>query len=431
MKNKIVYVGLTADILHKGHLNILKTAKKYGRVIVGLLTDEAITTYKPFPILSFEERKIVLQNLKYVSEVIPQNTLDYSKNLNKIKPDYVVHGSDWKSGVQKNIRKKVVKVLKKWNGKLIEPTYTKGISSSEIKKKISSSLPLIDGRRSRLKRLIASKKIVRVLESHSPLTGMIIEELFTNRKGQREEFDAMWSSSLTDSSIKGKPDNQSVDYSSRLEMLNDILDVTSKPIIFDADNGGRIEHMPYLVKSLDRMGISAMVIEDKIGLKKNSLFKDQSNVKQDTIRNFKNKISVAKKASFSEDFMVIARIESFILGKGLNDAVRRAEEYSKAGADAILIHSKDKTINNLIQFSKRFSKSKFYKPLVCVPSAYPQIKENQLSKIGFKIVIYANHLLRTSYKSMKEVALEILTNQRSFNSRKKMSTIQEVISLIK
>jgi phosphoenolpyruvate phosphomutase / 2-hydroxyethylphosphonate cytidylyltransferase len=430
MKNKIVYVGLTADILHKGHLNILKIAKKYGRVVVGLLTDEAITTYKPFPILSFEERKVVLQNLKYVSEVIPQNTLDYSNNLNKIKPDYVVHGSDWKTGVQKNIRKKVIQEIKKWNGKLIEPTYTKGISSSEIKKKISTSLPLIDGRRSRLKRLIASKKIVRVLESHSPLTGMIIEELFTNKKGKREEFDAMWSSSLTDSSIKGKPDNQSVDYSSRLEMLNDILDVTSKPIIFDADNGGRIEHMQYLVKSLDRMGISAMVIEDKIGLKKNSLFKDQSDVKQDTIKNFKKKISVAKKIS-SKDFMVIARIESFILGKGLNDAIKRAEEYSKAGADAILIHSKDKSINNLTQFAKKFSNSKFYKPLVCVPSAYPQVKENELSKIGFKIVIYANHLLRTSYKSMKEVALEILTNQRAFNSRKKMSTIKEVISLIK
>jgi phosphoenolpyruvate phosphomutase len=259
---------------------------------------------------------------------------------------------------------------------------------------------------------------------------MIIEELFTNKKGKREEFDAMWSSSLTDSSIKGKPDNQSVDYSSRLEMLNDILDVTSKPIIFDADNGGRIEHMQYLVKSLDRMGISAMVIEDKIGLKKNSLFKDQSDVKQDTIKNFKKKISVAKKIS-SKDFMVIARIESFILGKGLNDAIKRAEEYSKAGADAILIHSKDKSINNLTQFAKKFSNSKFYKPLVCVPSAYPQVKENELSKIGFKIVIYANHLLRTSYKSMKEVALEILTNQRAFNSRKKMSTIKEVISLIK
>ena len=219
------------------------------------------------------------------------------------------------------------------------------------------------------------------------LTGIIIEELFTNKKGLREEFDAMWSSSLTDSSIKGKPDNQSVDYSSRLEMLNDILDVTSKPIIFDADNGGRIEHIPYLVRSLDRMGISAMVIEDKIGLKKNSLFKDQSDVKQDTIKNFKKKISVAKKASFSDDFMVIARIESFILGKSLSDAIKRAEEYSKAGADAILIHSKDESVNKLAQFTKKFLKSKFYKPLVCVPSAYPQVKENELSKMGFKIVI--------------------------------------------
>ena len=431
MKKKIVYVGLSADIVHKGHLNILKTAQKYGKVIVGLLTDEAISTYKPFPILSFEERKIVVQNLKYVSEVIPQKTLDYSENLKKIKPNYVVHGSDWKKGVQENVRKKVVQLLKRWNGKLIEPNYTGGISSSDIKKKISSTVSLIDGRRSRLKRLISSKKIVRVLESHSPLTGIIIEELFTNKKGLREEFDAMWSSSLTDSSIKGKPDNQSVDYSSRLEMLNDILDVTTKPIIFDADNGGRIEHIPYLVRSLDRMGISAMVIEDKVGLKKNSLFKDQSGVQQDSIKNFKKKISIAKKASFSEDFMVIARIESFILGKGLKDAIKRAEEYSKAGADAILIHSKESSVENLSKFTKIFLKSKFYKPMVCVPSAYPQIKENHLSRMGFKIVIYANHLLRTSYKSMREVASDILKNNRSFDSRKKMSTIKEVISLIK
>jgi len=431
MENKIVYVGLAADILHKGHLNILKTAKKYGRVVVGLLTDEAIATYKPFPLLPFDERKMVIQNIRYVSEVIPQVTLDYTANLKKIKPDYVVHGSDWRKGVQKKIRKKVIQTLRQWNGKLIEPKYTQGISSSEIKKKISSTVSLIDGRRSRLKRLITSKKIVRILESHSPLTGMIIEQLFINKKGNREEFDGMWSSSLTDSSIKGKPDNQSVDYSSRLEMLNDILDVTSKPIIFDADNGGRIEHIPYLVRSLDRMGISAMIIEDKVGLKKNSLFKDQSDVRQDTIKNFKSKISAAKKASFSEDFMVIARIESFILGKSLGDAIKRANEYSKAGADAILIHSKDKSISKLIKFAKNFSKSKFYKPLVCVPSAYPHIKENELAKIGFKIVIYANHLLRTSYKSMSQVALEILKNQRSYNSRNKMSSIKEIINLIK
>jgi phosphoenolpyruvate phosphomutase len=431
MIDKTVYVGLAADILHKGHLNILKLASKYGKVTVGLLTDEAIATYKQIPLLTYNEREAVIKNIRFVDKVIPQKTLDYTSNLKRLKPNFVVHGDDWKEGPQKEVRKKVIKILKLWSGKLVEPRYTSGISSSEIKKKISSSISVIDGRRSRLKRLILSKKIVRIIESHSPLTGKIIEETFINKNNIRQEFDGMWSSSLTDSSFKGKPDNQSVDYSSRLEMLNDILDVTTKPIVFDADNGGRIEHIPYLVKSLDRMGVSAMIIEDKVGLKKNSLFKDQSNVNQDTITNFKKKISVSKKARFSEDFMIIARIESFILEKGLKDALKRAEEYSKAGADAILIHSKDKSIHNLIQFAKKFSKSKYYKPLVCVPSAYSHIREKQLSKIGFKIVIYANHMLRTSYKSMKEVAFDILRNERSFDAKNKMSTVKEIISLIK
>ena len=269
MKNiKNVYVGLSADILHEGHINILKIASQYGNVIVGLLTDEAIASYKNIPYLDFNKRKIVVENIKYVSKVIPQNSLDYVDNLKLIKPNFVVHGDDWKTGVQKKTRDRVVKVLKKWSGKLIEPKYTKNISSTAIKKKISNILSFQDNRVSRLKRLINSKSIVRILESHNSLTGLIIENLKVIKQSNSYEFDGMWSSSLTDSATKGKPDNSSVDFSTRLSSLNDIMEVTTKLLVFDADNGGQLEHLPFLVRSLERCGASAVIMEDKIGLKK-------------------------------------------------------------------------------------------------------------------------------------------------------------------
>ena len=280
-KKKIVYVGLAADIIHDGHINILKTANNFGDVTVGLLTDEAIASYKNIPYLDFNRRKIVIKNLKYVKKVIPQDTLDYVKNLNLIKPNFVVHGDDWKNGIQKNTRDRVIKTLKKWSGKLIEPRYTKNISSTIIKSKILEIGTLPQNRVSRLKRLLTSKSIVRIIESHNSLTGLIIENLTINKKHINLEFDGMWSSSLTDSATKGKPDNSSVDFSSRISSLNDMMDVTTKPLVFDADNGGQLEHLPFLVRSLERSGASAIIMEDKIGLKKNSLFKNQADTKQD------------------------------------------------------------------------------------------------------------------------------------------------------
>ena len=340
-KKKLVYVGLSADILHEGHINILKVANKLGDVIVGLLTDKAIASYKKIPHLSYKQREIVLKNIKFVKKVIPQKTLDYRPNLKMIKPNFVVHGDDWKIGIQKQVRLNVIKTLGKWGGKLIEPKYTKNISSTLIKKDILKVGTSPDTRKSKLKRLVEAKDIVRILESHSALTGMIIENLKIIKNQNFFEFDGMWSSSLTDSALRGKPDNQSVDYSTRIASLNEILEVTTKPLIFDADNGGRIEHLPYMIKSLERMGVSAAIIEDKIGLKKNSLFKDQKGAKQDSIAGFSKKILKAKNATISNDFFIIARIESYILGKNLKDAIKRAEAYSKAGADAILIHSKE------------------------------------------------------------------------------------------
>ena len=431
MNKKIVYVGMAADIIHEGHINLLKKASQYGEVIVGLLTDKAISSYKGVPYLDFKRRRIIIQNIKYVKKIIPQETLDYVSNLNKIKPNYVVHGDDWKKGVQKKTRNRVIKTLKKWSGKLIEPAYTKNISSSIIKEKILEITSMPQNRVSRLKRLMNNKSLVRSLESHNSLTGLIIENLKIQKKNIIEEYDGMWSSSLTDSATKGKPDNSSVDFSSRISSLNDMMDVTTKPLIFDADNGGQLEHLPFLIRSLERSGASAIIIEDKVGLKRNSLFKNQKGTKQDKPEIFAKKIKKICSSRQSKDFMAIARIESFIVGKGLNDALKRAEVYSKAGADAILIHSKEKTPAEIFSFAKKFRKNKYSKPLVAVPSTYSKVYEKDLIKNGFKLVIYANQLLRAAYPAMQLTAKKILENGRSFEIEKKIIPIKEIINLIK
>ena len=428
---KKVYVPLGVDFLHEGHINILKIAQKYGEVIVGLLTDEAIASYKSIPILNYKNRELLVKNLKYVSKVVPQTTDDYINNLNKIKPDFLVHGDDWKYDNRKRIRTKVIKTLKKWSGKLIEPRYTKNISSSKIKNKILEIATLPENRISRLKRLMLSKKIVRILESHNSLTGLIIENLKILNKNSSVEFDGMWSSSLTDSATKGKPDNSSLDFSARVSSLNDMMDVTTKPLVFDADNGGQLEHLPFLIRSLERSGVSAIIMEDKIGLKKNSLFKNQSDTQQDKPQTFAKKIKKICSARISNDFLVIARIESFIVGKGLKDALYRAEIYSKAGADAVLIHSKEKTPAEIFSFANAFKKSKYYIPLVSVPSTYSKVYEKDLIRNGFKLVIYANQLLRAAYPAMQNAAKTILQKRRAFEIDKKIIPIKEIINLIK
>ena len=430
MNNKIVYVPLAVDILHSGHLNIINRAKKYGKVVIGLLSDNAVAEYKNIPSLEYEERYKIVKNLKNVHKIIKQDTWDYSKVLNSLKPDYFVHGDDWKKGIQKKTRQKVIRLLKKNKGKLIEIPYTKNISSSSIKSDLINHLTPTS-RVSILKRLIDNKKIVRILESHSPLSGLIAENMKFQRGNKTEQFDGMWSSSLTDSSLKGKPDNQSLDFSSRFNGLGDLFDVTTKPVIFDADNGGRLEHLPFTVRTLERLGVSAIMIEDKIGLKKNSLFKDQSGAKQDSIKDFCKKIDLIKKTRNSKDFLIGARIESFILGKGLQDGLKRAKAYSAAGADLILIHSKENTPKEIFSFSKEFRKTRNFKPLVSVPSTYSRTTESMLIKNGFKIVIYANQMLRASYPAMENVAKTILKNQRSFELEKKISSVNEVINLIK
>ena len=429
-KNNLVYVGLAADILHKGHINIIKLASTYGKVVVGLLTDSAIASYKKFPYLSYEQRHAVIKSMKYVHDVIPQNTLDYTANLKLIKPKYVVHGDDWKKGVQKKIRQKVISTIKKWSGKLIEPQYTKNISSSLIKNQIKIVGTSPETRISKFKRLLEAKKLVRLLEAHSPLSGLVVENISCTKNQTIFEYDGMWSSSLSDALIRGMPDNQSVDYSTRIHGVIDIFNVTTKPMLFDIDNGGQIEHISHLIKKLERAGVSGVIMEDKIGLKKNSLFQNQSDVKQDNIKNFCNKIKKAKNSSLNEDFLVISRIESLILGKSVDDALKRAIAYSKAGADCIMIHSKDNNPKSIFEFSKKFRKTKYSIPLIAVPSTYSKTKEKELIKNGFKVVIYANQMLRASYRAMLSTAKKILIYTRAHEAEKDIASVKEVLHLI-
>ena len=429
--NKIVYIGMSADLIHKGHLNIIAEGRKFGEIIIGLLTDEAIASYKRLPLITFNERKLIVENLKGVSKVIPQTTLDYVENLNKIKPDFVVHGDDWKVGVQKNVRKRVINTLKKWGGQLIEPKYTEGISSTDLISAVKAQGITPGNRMATLKRLINVKPIVRILEAHNGLTGLIVEKTCILKNNKRKEFDGIWESSLTDSTSKGKPDTELVDFSSRFHSVEEILEVTTKPIIVDGDTGGKIEHFKFRVRTLERLGVSAIIIEDKIGSKRNSLFGTEVEQFQDSIENFSRKIKEGKKSLITEDFMIIARIESLILKKGIDDAIQRAIAYINAGADGIMIHSKEKDGNEIIQFCSQYNLISNKVPLVVVPSTYSHITEDELMDLGVNVVIYANHLIRSAYPAMISTEKSILEQSRSKEASDKFCMpIKEILTLI-
>lgn len=429
-ERKKVYVGMSADIIHTGHLNILHEAQKYGRVTVGVLTDAAIASYKRLPYLTYEQRATIVSNLKGVEEVVPQTQLDYTENLLRLKPDYVVHGDDWKHGVQQKTREKIIETLSQWGGKVIDVPYTKGISSTMLNERLKEIGTTPDIRLKTLRRLINAKKIVRICESHSGLTGLIIENTHVMVNNIRHEFDGMWASSLTDSTSKGKPDIEAVDLTTRLHDLNDALEVTTKPIIFDGDTGGKMEHFAFTVRTLERLGISAIIIEDKVGLKKNSLFGTAVKQEQDTIEGFCAKIRTGKQAQITEDFMIIARIESLIAGKGIDDAMQRALAYIEAGADGIMIHSKEKSGEDIKQFCKALREKNASIPIVVVPTTYNHITEDELSSWGVNIVIYANHLLRAAYPAMVNCAKSILEHGRSLEANDLCMPIKEILELI-
>ncbi len=427
---KTVYVGMSADLLHPGHINIIKEASKLGELTVGVLTDKAIASYKRLPYLTYEQRSNVVENLKHVSQVVPQNELDYRPNLRKLKPNYVVHGDDWRTGVQAKTREDVINTLKEWGGELVEVGYTPGISSTQLHGSIKEVGTTPDVRLRRLRRLINAKPIVRVLEAHTPLCGLIIEHASDQLDNVMVEFDAMWSSSLTDSTAKGKPDIETVDLSSRLQNINDTFEVTTKPLIYDADTGGITEHFAFTVKSLERVGVSAVIIEDKTGLKKNSLFGNEVAQQQADKDEFCNKIKVGKNAQITDDFMIIARIESLILEKGMEDAIIRAKAYIKAGADGIMIHSRQKSPAEILKFCEIYQQLENRVPLVAVPSSYNSITDTELSEAGVNIVIYANHMLRAAYPAMSKVAQSILHHGRSLECSDDCMPISEILNLV-
>lgn len=427
---KKVYVSLIADLLHAGHIKILTEAKKHGDVIVGLLTSTAIAELNDTNYLKYQQRLAVIENLSMVDKVIPQEHASYRENLLEIKPDIVVHGDDWANNSQNKYREEVIDLLNGWGGELIEVDYSSDISEQNIKNQLMKLGVTTVHRLHRLKHLIKNKKIVRILEAHNALSALIAENSVVERNGEQVSFDGVWSSSLTDSTAKGKPDIEAIDMTSRINAVNDIFEVTTKPMIFDADTGGKTEHFEFTVKSLERTGVSAVVIEDKTGLKKNSLFGNDVKQTQDTIENFCDKIQRGKSAQISDDFMIIARIESLILEAGMDDALIRAEAYIKAGADGIMIHSRHKDPSEIIEFMQKFRDVDKITPVLVVPTSFNSVTIEEFIEMGVNVVVTANHMLRAAYPAMLKVATSVLENGRSLEAEPDCMPIKEILEFI-
>lgn len=427
---KKVYTCFCTDVIHEGHLNILSEAKKYGQVIVGVLSDEAMIRFNRFPTITLEERKRIIEDTGLADSVILQNEIMYDDVINQIKPDYVIHGDNWCKGPENVIRNNVIENLGKYGGELIEVNYTYNENVRKIDDNIKEKLAMPEYRRKRLRQLLKLCPVVKTIEVHSGLTGLIAEKTVVEHNGELNQFDAMWLSSLCDSTAKGKPDIELVDMSSRMRTIDDVMEVTTKPIILDGDTGGLVEHFVYNVRSLERMGVSAVIIEDKTGLKKNSLFGTEVEQTQDSIENFCDKIRAGKSAQRTEEFMIIARIESLILEKGQEDALKRAFAYVDAGADGIMIHSRKKLPDEIFAFCDAFRKENMHTPIVVVPTSFNSVTEAELAQHGVNIVIYANQLTRSAFPAMQSTAVEILKNHRALETDSRLMPIKEIITLI-
>lgn len=430
IERRTVYLTFSTDILHGGHISIIKKAERLGRLIIGVLSDEAVAGYKRFPLVSAKERKKLFESLAGVYKVVDQQTLSYKENLLKYKPDIVVHGDDWLKGFQKPVRDEVVSILASYGGKLVEFPYANDPEYKAMESRARTELSLPDVRRARLKKTLEMKGLITALEAHSGITGLIVEKTVVYQEGGTHQFDAMWVSSLCDSTAKGKPDIELVDMTSRFRTIDDIMEVTTKPVIFDGDTGGMTEHFVYTVRSLERMGVSMVIIEDKTGLKKNSLFGTEVEQTQDTIENFCEKIRAGKKAQKTQDFMICARIESLILERGMDDALTRAFAFAEAGADAIMIHSRKKDPSEIKEFIERFRAKDKLTPIVLVPTSFNTVYEEEWKELGANIIIYANQLTRTGFPAMQDAARTILENHRAKECDDKCMSIKDIITLI-
>ena len=430
VNERTVYMCFSTEYIHSGHIAIINKARRLGRLIIGVLSDEAVSSYKRFPLIPFIERKALIENIAGVERVVEQKTLSYAAVLRELKPDYVVHGTDWCEGFQKPIRQEVCEVLEEYGGRLIEYPYSNNPMYKEIDANHRSEASMPDVRRGRLRKLINMKGLVTALEAHSGITGLIVENTKVLQDGKTFQFDAMWISSLCDSTAKGKPDIELVDMTSRFRTIDDIMEVTTKPIIFDGDTGGLTEHFVYAVRSLERMGVSMVIIEDKTGLKKNSLFGTEVKQTQASVSDFCEKIRAGKKAQKTRDFMICARIESLILNQGMDDALERAFAFCKAGADAIMIHSRKKDPAEIFEFMEKFREKNTTTPVVVVPTSFNTVTEAEFKERGVNVVIYANQLTRTGFPAMQDAARTILENHRAKECDDKCMSIKDIITLI-
>lgn len=430
INERIVYMCFSTEYIHSGHIAIINKAKRLGRLIIGVLSDEAVSSFKRYPLIPFAERKALFENIAGVERVIVQETLSYANNLRLIKPDYVVHGNDWSEGFQKPIRQEVCEILAEYGGQLVEYPYDNSPQYKELDAAHRSEAAMPDIRRGRLRKLINMKGLVTAIEAHSGITGLIAEKTTVLQDGKTYQFDAMWISSLCDSTAKGKPDIELVDMTSRFRTIDDIMEVTTKPIIFDGDTGGLTEHFIYTVRSLERMGVSMVIIEDKTGLKKNSLFGTEVKQTQDSINNFCAKIAAGKKAQKTKEFMICARIESLILEQGMEDALKRAFAFCDAGADAIMIHSRKKDPAEIFEFVAKFRENNTVTPIVVVPTSFNAVTEEEFKARGVNIVIYANQLTRTGFPAMQNAARTILEHHRAKECDDMCMSIKEIITLI-
>ena len=429
-ENRTVYMCFATDIIHGGHIAIIRRAQRLGKLIIGILSDEAVASYKRFPLVPAEERMKLFENIAGVYRVVEQRTLSYRENLEKYRPDIVVHGDDWCTGFQQPIREEVLSVLSSYGGKLVEFPYSRGEIYREMQKRERAELAMPDVRRARLRRLLDMKGLVTVMEAHDGLTGLIVENTVVYENGGARQFDAMWVSSLCDSTAKGKPDIELVDMTSRFRTIDDIMEVTTKPIIFDGDTGGLTEHFVYTVRSLERMGVSMVIIEDKTGLKKNSLFGTEVVQTQDSIENFSAKIRAGKKAQRTKEFMICARIESLILEQGMEDALERAFAFTEAGADAIMIHSRKKDPSEIQEFIEKFRAKDSTTPIVLVPTSFNSVTEEEWKERGANIIIYANQLMRAEVPAMQKAAETILQNHRAEECDAMLMPFKDIIRLI-
>ena len=430
VESRTVYMCFSTDILHSGHIAIIRKAQRLGRLIIGVLSDEAVVSYKRYPLLPFSERVAMFESLAGVYRVVEQHKLSYKENLEKYRPTYVVHGDDWLTGFQKPVRDEVEAVLATYGGKLVEYPYAKDAKYQAVEARSRAELALPDVRRARLKKTIAMKGLITAMEAHSGITGLIVENTTVYKNGEAHQFDAMWISSLCDSTAKGKPDIELVDMTSRFRTIDDIMEVTTKPIIFDGDTGGLTEHFVYTVRTLERMGVSMVIIEDKTGLKKNSLFGTEVVQTQDSIEHFCEKIAAGKQAQKTRDFMICARIESLILEQGMEDALERAFAFANAGADAIMIHSRRKDPAEIFEFVEKFRAQDAATPIVVVPTSFNTVTEEEFKARGVNVVIYANQLTRTGFPAMQNAARTILEHHRAKECDDMCMSIKDIINLI-